>query len=244
MQSSFNVIKNPYINIEGDEVIQTEYASPKTMKIVEGEKPHVEQSIEKLSQIIIKDAKIKAEALLEEAKNRALSIQKEAHDFGYDEGFNKGFAEGMEKSLREGREKKEEIINSAEKLLYSAKEQYAGYFKEKEKELLSIIYEIAYNYLKKEVENESSITSMIKEELTKIKNSHTILIKIHPNYMEELEKNLELWKTTLGLKENVFLLPDESMELGEVIIEKDNGKIVLNLQYAMDKIKNEIFSRG
>lgn len=244
MQSSFNVIKNPHINIEGDEVIQTEYASHKAIEVVESDKAHVKESIEKLSEIIIKDAKIKSETLLEEAKNRAVSIQKEAHDFGYDEGFNKGYKEGMEKSLKEGNEKKQEIINSAEKLLYSAKEQYESYFKEKQGEFLNIICEVAYNYLKKEVQEKSSITNMIKEELVKIKNSKTILIKINPSYMDELEKNLDLWKTTLGLTDSVFLLPDDSMELGDVIIEKDNGKIVLNLQYAMDKIKDAIFIRG
>lgn len=246
MQSLCKVIKGPEVDVEGDKVIKTQYIPIKPDEKEKKEDSSIIEKYNNLSKAIIGNAKLNAKRIIEEAEYKSESIQKEAYDSAYDKGYNDGYEQGyecgMNESLKKGEEQSKQIIDNANSILYNAQKTYEEFFKKKEAEILDAVCNIASNYLKNEVKNEDSILNMINEELNKIRNSKTILIKFNPFYLDEMEKNIDSFKTSLGYTQNIFLLPDESMELGEVLIEKDNGKCSMRIEYAIEKIREEIFS--
>ncbi|GAA0782577.1 FliH/SctL family protein [Hathewaya limosa] len=244
MQSSYSIIKSPNVDFKGDTLIDTEYEIPEEEEKAEEKKfqvklPDFKKSYEKIGANILESARSQARDIIDDAKNKGTKLQKEAYDFGYDEGHKKGYDEGIKKALDEMEEKKQELMEESEKIIYACKEQYQNYLKEKEKDIINMILEISYKYLRKEIENEDVITSMVKDELEKIHNADTIVLKFNPKYYDEIKKNLDAWKKAYSLRE-VFLIPDESLELGTVVIEKEKGKCKLSLNYALDKIKDEL----
>ena len=72
--------------------------------------------------------------------------------------------------------------------------------------------------------------------LSKVKNTKTFIIKSNQIYCEEFKSKIELWKEQLPFKGDIFIIPDESIEEGSAIIERDNGKVVVGVDISLEKL--------
>ena len=76
-----------------------------------------------------------------------------------------------------------------------------------------------------------------------MRKSKTFIIKSREKYCSEFRKKIDVWKEQLPFKGDIFIIPDESIEEGSVIIEMDNGKMIFGVDTAYEKIKS-IFKDG
>ncbi|MCH5138361.1 flagellar assembly protein FliH [Clostridiaceae bacterium UIB06] len=256
MQSLCNVIKNSSVIRDGNRQIVTEFEA---IKEVQEKEVQVEQkennirsimdSYENIARTMIEDARRKREEILSAAFQEADRISKEAYEKayqeggqnGYNDGFNKAYEEGYKTNLDKALQEGESIKANADNVLKSAIEEKERYLKEKENQIKDLIINCVENILRKEVKEKDGLNNIIFEALSKVKNTNTFIIKSNSVHCEEFKSKTELWKEQLPFKGDIFIIPDESMEPGNAIIERENGKIEVGADIAMEKVR-EVFN--
>ncbi|GAA0078707.1 FliH/SctL family protein [Clostridium sp. CTA-5] len=258
MQSSYSVIKKDCA-LDGDKrKISTNYVIPKKQEIDELEEEKKEEQYyskeevenlykqyEEIGKRIIKDANNEKEAILLRATMQAQTLEKEAYEKGYDEGIKNGYDDGYKKAFDENidlaKEKAEEIIKRAEEILDSANENYVRYLEKKKIEVINLSLEIARTILKKEIEYKGSMNLLVEQAIELSKGEQNIIIKCNSIHVDDLKAEIEKWKISYSIKEEIFILTDDFMEPGNAILEKPSGKVIVGIDIGMESIRKEIF---
>lgn len=252
MQSSYNIIKNSSVIKDGNKKIVTEFEQVKEAKEKELQKELNEtnakifiDSYENLVKTMIEDARKQREQILSAAYSEAEKLSKEAYErayeegnqSGYNDGFNKAYEEGYKVNLDKALQEGQTIRNNADNVLRSAIEEKERYLKEKENEIKDLIINCVESILRKEVKEKDGLNNIIFEALSKVKNTKTFIIKSNPIHCEEFKGKIELWKEQLPFRGDIFIVPDKSMEEGSAVIERENGKIKVGVNIAMEKVR-------
>jgi flagellar assembly protein FliH len=257
MQSSYKVIKNTSVSQDGLKEIVTDFEKREEIQQKMQQKEWAEtnarmfiDSYENLAKAVLENARNQSDDLLSKAFSEAEKLEKEAYEKGYsegnqrgcDDGFNKAYEEGYKKNLEKALEEGEIIKNNADNILRSAMEEKERYLKEKQEEIKSLIINCVECVLKREVRDKDALNDVIFDALSKVKNTKTFIIKSNEMYCEELKNKVELWKEQLPFRGDIFIIPDNDVEDGKAIIERENGKIVLSVDMAMEKIKDIVLN--
>ncbi|WP_373898318.1 flagellar assembly protein FliH [Haloimpatiens sp. FM7315] len=239
MLSSSNVIKNGNVKASGEKKITVNYDID-----YKCDKNSNSGAYERLADNIIQNARNKSEKLIASAYEEAIVVQKNAEENGYSIGYKSGselgYKEGYDKGLEEGRQKAELIIQKAEDIFKNAKSEYENYLEDKANEIKDLIINTISEILKKAVEDPKNVIDVIYEGLKQSKNTKVFIIKCNDSYKEELERKVISWKQSLGFKGDIFILPDNTMEKGKIEINKDNGKIEIDINSSLEKVKEII----
>lgn len=242
MQSSYRVIKSDNVKNQGDFKIDTSYKakiSSGANAIIEAQKENFE-SYESLAKTIIDNARDRAEDIISNAYNEVQKIQEDAYREAYREGGEKGYKNAYDKTITEAQKEANEIKNQASQIYIKARQEYEKYLENKQDEILDLVIYIARKVLKKELDNKASVVNIVKETLSQYKDAKFFIIKSNKLYIETIKEQIEHWKTHSVFKGDIFYIEEETLNKGKVIIEKDNGKLVLDVEVALEKIK-EIF---
>ena len=201
---------------------------------------------EKIGMEIIEDAKRKKNEYIIEMTEKGKDIEKEAYNKGYDQGLINGREDGrneaFEKAVPEAKQEAQHIIDEAEDILKSAKIEYDKFLEDKRQEIINMTLDIAYQVLKREVQDADSLNGLIDEAIKLSKGAENVIIKCNPKYKEELEGHKEMWKTLSNIEGEIFILPDVNMEFGSAIVEKSTGKVEVGIDIGLDRIKEALSS--
>ncbi|MDT8716655.1 hypothetical protein IAI10_08295 [Clostridium sp. 19966] len=247
MPSSYRVIKNNEVINQGSKGIVTENASNIIRHFPQDDLSSGQQaqSYENLAQNIIGNAKREAEEIRNQTMYYAQGIKEEAlkqgQEEGYQAGFSKGYEEAYTQNIEIAKKEAEAIISNANNLLFAAKTEYENYLQEKHDQIIKLAVSIAQKVLKREVESDEGINEMVYAALENSTNSKSIIIKTNFVHVDNIKAQILDWKERLGLKNDVFVVPDNSIAEGNAVIEKNDGKIVIGIDTAMKNIKDEIF---
>lgn len=258
MQSSFKIIKEPSVVSQGSKAIVTQYI-PGSSKLEEkvsynsemfdtADDAAVMQSLmnqyEEMGSKIVENAQAQSVALLNEAMERSRAIEKEAYEkaynTGYNEGMQQGYKDAYEQNLPMAKEQAEALQEEARNFLLAAKKEYEKYLEDKKEEILQLAINMAEHVLKREVERADGIDHMLIEAFERSVNSETIIIRTNTTYCENIKKKITYWKERFGLKADIFVLEDNQISLGNAIIEKNNGKMKISIDDALENIWNAI----
>lgn len=260
MQSSYKVIKGTSVVNQGKKEIITEYIPKIEEEICEeilSEEVAVDSSKD-LRESILNQAKIKSDEILSEACKEAEKVQKDAYNKGHELGYAKGYAEGKDKGYSDGYEESykkgikkveeerasliKEAQNASNKIIESAKLEYLRYLDEKKVEIVKTVKNIVESVFKREIKDEDSLNSMVLDVLNLSKNAKSLILRCNEKYQEELKKAIDIWKTHEVFKGEIFIILDETISEGNIVIEKDNGKILISIDKALEKIEEILFS--
>lgn len=248
MQSSYNVIKNRSVKNTGlREIVTSSEVVIIKPEVEDNIKNHIE-SYEGLAKSILENARNKSEQIVikayEEARNieeqailKAEQLTNEAYERGHQEGQQEGYYKAYHETMQQTKVESEAIIASAMELLSNAKSEYEEYLQIKTQEINDLIITIAKTVLKKEVQHKSSINSMIYEAIERSKMSEKFIIRCNSVYTEELKEQSTRWKKQLGFLGDIFIIGDDSLEPGNAVIDKGNGKVITGIDYALQRIE-------
>ena len=246
MQSSFKVIKDTKVVSQGSKEIVTQYYPTRGAENSEDAMGAVspidnqELTIKKM----LEDAERQSQAIVNEAVEKSRVIQQEAYEeaynAGYDQGQQKGYSDGYEAALLKSKEECDQIICSAEKTLKSGLKEYECYLDEKKSEIINLSINIARHILKREVSSLNGIDEMIVEALENSRNAESIIIRTNSLYTDNIKARIYGWKERFAIKADVFVVEDELIDKGCAIIEKNNGKIRVDIDEALENIKDSI----
>lgn len=249
MRSSYNkgIFKGDSINQHGKKEIFTEFTSRKKVeKKNQLQKNPVMESYENLGKAIIEDSNRKKDKIISEAYERASSIENEAYKKGYAEGLEKGrkdgynsaYEDGYKKNYDKAKKEGEIIKKNADDVLKRAVEEKDEYLKKSEKKIKELILNSIENILKHEVKDKDNLNDVVFDSLKQMRGTKTFIIKSRQKYCSEFREKVDIWKEQIPFKGDIFIIPDESIEDGSVVIERDNGKMILSVDIACEKIRD------
>lgn len=248
MQLSYKVIKNNSVKNNGlkeiittpNEIFVTSFPDESVNSNLDGYNNMARTILEnarRQKEQVLANAIDEARKIEDEATKRAVKIAKDAYESGFNEGKEAGFNKAYKEALEEAEKEKASIIAAAEELLMNAKVEYEGYLENKKSELFDLIVCASEAVLKKELTDKSSINSMIYDALEASKKAKIFIIKCNEIYVEELNTQIVTWKEKLGFNGDIFIIKDNSLENGNAIIDKGNGKVVVGIDYALQRIR-------
>lgn len=256
MPSSYNVIKNTNIVKQSEKVIETNFFVEREKASNENNARIFIESYESLSRSLVENARKKSQEILakayedscriqNESEAKAKEVLKSAGDKGYSEGREKGYSdaykEGYEKNIQIAKKEAEAIKKNAEDLLFAARLEYDNYLKEKQEEIKSLVSSVVKNILKNEVKDKDALDSVVFDAISSYGDGSVFIITCRGQYVESIKENIKDWKERLALKADIFVVPDEDLNVGEAVIQRDTGKITVSIDYALKKIE-EILS--
>lgn len=249
MLLSYKVIKNNTVKNTGAKEIITE-AEVKALnpEIEDSIKNNIE-SYESLAKTLVENARRKGDRILSSAYDEARNIEetamskveeikKKAYEEGYKQGQTLGYNNAYNETVGKAKIEADRIIESAEAVLKEAKLLYEDYLQDKTEEINKLILDIANSVLKKKIEDSSNIKAMIFETIQNSKKAKVFIIRTNSTYTAELKAEIEVWKEQLAFKGDIFIVPDNSIEPGNALIDKGNGKVKIGIQVVLAKIKD------
>ncbi|MFL0251633.1 flagellar assembly protein FliH [Clostridium neuense] len=221
---------------------------PKKDDKSEVEKKVEYEQYENIAASIIKQAKLEAESIRKAAIDDSRIIEENAYKEAYEKGINEGRKKGYEDAYNEtvvtGKMEIENLKSLAQQnasnIVKSARYECEKYYESKELEIKKLVIEVASKVVKERIKDSDAIDGMVCEAIRLSKNAKTIIIKCNANYVESIKSNVSTWKNELPYNGEIFVIEDNEREDGCAVIEKDNGKIEVNAQNAIDKIKEII----
>lgn len=251
MQSSYKVIKRNNAINEGNAEIKAEYISPKeiisrelgTNKTLDNSKSVSSEfeSIEKIAAGIIENAQRESKSILYKAYETAKGIENDAKEqgfnLGYEEGQKIGYSEGYEQGFNEGKIQGDEIVHNANFMLFQAKEEYNKFLKDKEEKFRNLIITTTEAILKREVKDPDGLNALIFDALEEEKQEKAFIIKCNSNHYPAVQGELLNFKNKLAFRGDIFIVEDNLLHDGTVIIEKDSGNTTLSIDFSLEKVK-------
>lgn len=267
MQSSYSLIKNGLATAGERKVITTEYVSKAQIAAMEEEKkrqmeeelrkeeeeakaPKIDpeellKRYEEIGKRIIQDAENEKKALLLRTQMEASNAEKDAYEKGYEQGMKNGYDDGYKKAYDENIENAQkqaaDIVEKAENLLKCAQGDYADYLDRKKNEVIKLALNIAESITRKTLSESDSLNDIIEDAFKISKGEESIILKANSVHIEELKKNCERWKLSYAIKNEIFVITDDSMDPGNAILEKPSGIVKVGIDIGMEQVKKAIF---
>ena len=267
MQSSYSLIKNGLATTGERKVITTEYVSKAQNAAMEEEKkkqmeeelkreeeeakaPKIDpeellKRYEEIGKRIIQDAENEKKALLLRIQMEASNAEKDAYEKGYEQGIQNGYDDGYKKAYDETIENAQkqaaDIVGKAEELLRSAQADYADYLDRKKTEVIKLALNIAESITRTTLSESDALNGIIEDAFKISKGEESIILRANSIHIEELKKNCERWKLSYAIKNEIFVITDDSMEPGNAILEKPSGIVKVGVDIGMEQVEKAIF---
>lgn len=252
MLSSYKVIKKSSVVDDGGKEINTLYSNPENKELGEKNARDFIESYETLARTMVENARRQGEQIVSKAFDEAQQIEQDAYGKGYEKGYEKGMQEGYEQSYEKGMAEanayyetmKNQVqmesdmkIKNADSLLFQAKEEYIRYLEDKKDEIKDLILAITENILKKEIEDKDAISNMILDAMEMAVKSKSIVVKCRSSYAEDIKEKIDMWKNSVVYRGEFFVAADDNLEEGCAVIQRENGKIIVDINDAMEKVR-------
>ena len=261
MQSSYSLIKNRFATSGEKKIITTEYVGKHNIQeeestiedealeeVVQTPKIDPEELLKRYEEIgkrILQDAENEKKALILRTQMEASSAEKKAYEKGYEQGLQNGYDDGDKKAYDETIEnaKKEasDIVEKAEELLNSAQKDYSEYLDSKRNEIVNLALNIAESITRKTLRNDDALNSLIDEAFKISKGEESIIIRANSVHVDKIKENSERWRISYAIKNDIFVVTDNSLEPGNAILEKPSGIVKVGVDTGMDQTRKAIF---
>lgn len=255
MLSSYNIIKSVCVEKSEKKPIDTDISiiNKRNNEIDEFTSKEHYANYENLAKDILENARKQKDEILQKSYNECVEMETKAKDkikkeynnaaeSGYKDGFQKAYKEYYKKNIEKAKKDSEALIKNAENIMQSAKDEYNKYLDEKESDIMELVFKAAQSILKKEVKDKDALNGMIFDALSKEKGKGKFIIRCNKCYEESIKSNIADWKNKLALKNDIFIVPDAQIEQGKAIIEKEDGKTIIDIDNALEKLKEVLLN--
>lgn len=165
----------------------------------------------------VDEARLRAQAIIEEAMRCASRISEEACK----EGFERGYAEG----LREGLEQARAVMAEAQAELLSAQEERRRVLVEAEAEIARLALRIAADVLKREVSAEpESVLYLVRDAINRTRDEERVSLRVNPVDAVVVRGNLNGLLNGSGVRQ-IDIEEDPAMERASCVLTTSRGDI-------------------
>jgi len=230
MQSLSNVIKKTNVVNLGNKEVITLYFNNVIEEKVQPEVLEDENDNTNYNSVM-EDALREAERIIENSKLDAENAYKAAYEKGYREGFKKG----AEDVVSEAEKRNKTAMDKIEAIYGKAVSEYNKYLSEKENEIKKLVRKIAKNVLKRELEFSDSFNEIIIDALNQEQGSK-IIVRCNEKYCNSVRNRVENWKRETGSNLDVFIIDDITISDKSIILVKDEGRSILDMDKVIENV--------
>jgi flagellar assembly protein FliH len=126
-------------------------------------------------------------------------------------------------------------MDKIEALYNKAVSDYNKYLKEKENSVKKLIAETAKKVLKRELDFTDSINDIIIEALNQ-EQGRKVIVRCNEKYCNSLRNSVDNWKRETGSNLDVFIIEDITINENSVILVKEEGRAILDIDKAIENI--------
>ena len=185
------------------------------------------------AELIISDAKQKAETLLEQVKAEVEELKLVAHQEGYQAGYSQGI-EAAEKELAQEKEEISELRQEAER-------GYRQRIWESEGEILKLACEIAEYIIRTSISSHpDSWLAMVKGAIAKIAGANELLLRVSPQDETLLAENLSSIRELLIESGPIRVEADPSLKPGDLWVETNIGQVDARISQQISAVLQEL----
>jgi flagellar assembly protein FliH len=228
---SIRVFEQPKIDEDAD--ITGSAAFLQAKEIVEKAKQEAEGILKKAQA----EAEKASQQIVEEKKAFAMEKQLTEEE-ARKQGYAKGHSEGKDKGYQEY----QQLIQSAQSVVHSAKKDYQMHVESADKEILQIGLKTAEKILVRKLEEEAeSFVDIVKRALKEARDHLEVQLHIHPIHYDLLLENKEDLVRIFPKDVKFYIYPDDELPESSCIIESENGRIDASLDSQLKEIKQKLF---
>ncbi len=192
-------------------------------------------------QIILKNAKGKAELLIKEAQLEADRLMQTSQEQAQEqarsiaeEAWQTGYAEGMEAAAQQNRS----LLEEAEQIKRNAAEEYESQMNSMEADMLALVLDVARKAVAGELAiNKGVIMQLVRDALPGCSAKSDAVIKVSPDDADYLEGNAEELYSQLEGVDNLKIVRDSALKPGDCIIETPLGSVDAGAGTRLEKIE-------
>lgn len=246
MQSLYKIIKSPVT--EGNEIISLPDIRAMLEKKAKEDVSLENESISKVhdeillnarkrAEMIVNEAEASADRIIEDAKINAEKLLKDARDDGYQQGYRQGYNEGYQFGINEANSEANEIRKNADIYIESCRTEAETYIKNKHEEIIQLALAIARQVIHGEVIINPEMACKIAEDvLSKATDRKHVILKVNPadfNIVKNKKEDLAIYVENPN---NLFIIADSGVTQGSVKAETPSGFIDGAIETQLDMI--------
>lgn len=249
MSSVKKVIKNDYVKIKGKiSLSKSQYDNVVSLRNLSNERDNVVdinivKAKEEYENIISKYEE-EGLAIVENAKKKAEALEKQGYESGYNQGLKNGYEDGYKESyesnIEKAKEESEKIKNEAYNTLLYINNEVNNYMKDNSENILKVSIAIAEQVLRTKFEEFTTMSEMLEIIIKEHSLKKTVIIKVNPIYTENLQEKMNEIVKESNLCNEIFIIPDSTIEKGNAEIEMENGKLLVGIDSVLEKVKQEL----
>lgn len=180
-------------------------------------------------------------AMLEDARNEALTIIGEAED-KVGELRDQAWEEGYSSAYAQAKNEVEEIIAKANKEADTLKKQLSTerekYLQSLEQQMLGIALDVAGKILSKELDSDdNAYLSMLRDAVARMPAEDSVSIRLHPEEYERFFNKKEAKIQTPNGNINAKLIADPTLERYDALIESPSGVVDAGANTQLEQMK-------
>ena len=231
---------------------ESEAAADSVLKAAKEEAELIKMTAEQEADSTRTTAKEDAEKLKNDTQKECNAVKeaakKEGHDEGYkvghDEGFKNGHDEGLKKAAEEMKSRQEESVNNARHVVETAKEAAQDYLVKAEQDFAEIIIHAVNKVIPQHfIDVPQVILPAVKHALLKVRDQKEIKVHVAPAGYDLVLMARDEFRTLLtGGNAELEIIPDESLEAGDCLIETESGGVDARLSTQLKNVEEAVRS--
>ncbi|CEK20431.1 flagellar biosynthesis/type III secretory pathway protein [Chthonomonas calidirosea] len=191
------------------------------------------------------EAEQAAQALLDEAQQKAKLLEGE----GYRQGFEKGYYDGKIKGeaevraelTRQAEAERQALRQDLQNFVQLVEAQRRRIWEELEPQVVQLVFELARKVIKQEVEASKEVAlSVIKNALLRVADSASLCIRVSPRDLETVRSHREELLEMLDHLPHVEIIGDRRVGDGGCIVETPNGNVDARIETQLAEL-NPLF---
>lgn len=249
MSSIKKVIKNDCVKIKGKISLgKSQYDNVVNLRDLSNERDNVVdinivKAKEEYENIISKYEE-EGLSIVEDAKEKAEALEKQGYESGYNQGLKNGYEDGYKESyesnIEKAKEESEKIKNEAYNTLLYINNEVNSYMKDNSENILKVSIAIAEQVLRTKFEEFTTMSEMLENIIKEHSLKKTLIIKVNQIYTENLQEKMNEIVKESNLCDEIFIIPDSTIEKGNAEIEMENGKLLVGIDSVLEKVKQEL----
>ncbi len=196
-------------------------------------------------QSMLDDAKIQADDIVKSAKNEYEQVLRDAYDSSMEimqnaknEGFSEGYKDGYDKAYAEVYEQRDELLADAISIKNDSINRYSELVQNAEAEIVDLVMQISYKILMKNAEEDKSVIfELVRSAISKITYTETLKVYVSPHDYPNLIRVKNEILPLLERIDDIEILEDKSMQIGDCRVETDSGDIDSGIRTQFEFVK-------
>lgn len=234
-------IKSDNIQLGGSFVVPIEQSAhnKKIQEALDKEKEILNRAEQSANEIIA-NAQKQAEELIETAKNEALAKVDEITQQAHQEGFDAGFQEGYEK-ITEDMQAQVISVNNFAQSTFDIKNNIV---KSAHKDIIRLVVEIAQKVCSKSFELDENILKEITiNAIQSLKEKENITIIVNPEMAEKIYAISEELKEKIPQLESIKIIEDNSVSPDGTIVESPLSRVDSRITSQINEIAEKLMAK-